>query len=53
MNVFLNGHSSRSICINAGFPLSCIFGLTLFLIFIDDLLDVISFQLDNYAYELS
>lgn len=51
MKVLLNGHSSRSFCTNVSVPWGSIIGPTLFLIFIDDLHDVISSQLGIYAHD--
>lgn len=49
MKIVLNGHDSRSFHINASVPQSSIRGKTLFLICINDLLNILSFQLDIYV----
>lgn len=49
MNVVLNGHYSRSVCINTGDPQGSIPRPTSFLIFINDHPNVICFQLLIYA----
>lgn len=49
MKIELNSQASRSFPINAGIPKGSILGHTLFLIFINVLPDVISFQLGLYV----
>lgn len=51
MKIILNGYASRSFYVNAEIPQGSILGPALFLIFVNDLPDVINSQLGSYADE--